>query len=900
MSFYRVSIMPNNHSLRRRLVLATTVPLLVLTLLLTATTVTERDRGIVNRLQEFGGGIATYLASVSDFALYSSDRQLLNALVTATMGQEGVKGIAFLDAERQAVVSTFTEGFLFPSVEQSGVEYGSPDMAIYTEVDEVWYFQSPVWVTYLDTEDYGAEAGPPAPRLLGWVVVALDPSIAQAERQGVLVSGVGIAAGILTMAIVLSYLLSRNILDPISQLTKTVSAIEGGDYSARAQRGPGYEVDVLAQGINHMAQSIADSRTGLQREVKRATAELQATLSDLREKNRELEIARQSAEDANAAKTDFLARMSHELRTPLNSIHGFVELLQSSDLDDSALQYCRIIDQAAHLLLQLIDDILVFTRLQAQATELEVLPVDIYQCLEDPVQLLAPLAHDKQLDLILDIAPGTPKTLLADSRRLRQIITNLLSNAIKFTEQGYVLVKASLVSEQEDYYRLAIVVKDTGIGIPKQQLKYVFDVFNQADSSISRRFGGAGLGLAIVKALTDLMGGSIVLESTLGVGTEITVDLPLRKDLAGLGEEGVPERQPIRVSIYDPRKNSRDALLHLLDRLVERVDGYADIPSLREGVGTNPPDRILVNPVELSADDVDGLVARLNTIRQFADVPLIVGVTLKQMQQIIGTQREVALRPVHFVSKPPTLEVLRDVLKGSELALPAPELLPQLPGVNVLVAEDNEFSQFLMKTILQRAECDFCLTADGQEAIAASMREKFDVIIVDGHMPGLDGWETLRAIRALTNSNHATPAILLTADVVVEATAPAGVGIRRVMHKPFDEGELLRAIADLSGKGGQQSAPRDTALRGIPKEKFYSQLDQLLATLAKANGEGDIDMLEELSHQLLGIAGVFRLGALGGLAEDLHAAARSASRDRVTSLLVELGREMEQLKRSVG
>ena len=893
-----MNILPN--SLQRRLILAATAPLLMLTLLLTAATLTERDRNIVDRLQEFGGGIAIYLASVSDFALYSSDRQLLNTLVSATMRQEGVTGIAFLDSRRLPVVSTFEEKTPLPAMDQAPVEKDPSGTVVHFEVDEIWYFQSPVWATYRDTEDYGEEEGPPTSRLLGWVVVALDPAVAQAERQGVLVSGIGIAVGILAVAVALSYLLSRNILKPISQLTETVKAIESGDYTARAPQWPGFEVDVLAQGINHMAQSIADSRTGLQREVSGATAELQRTLSDLQAKNRELEVARQSAEDANAAKTDFLARMSHELRTPLNSIHGFVDLLQNSHLDESELLYCRIIDQAAHLLLQLIDDILVFTRLQAQATELELLPMDFYQCLEDPVQLLAPMAHDKQLELILDIAPDTPRTLVADSRRLRQIITNLLSNAIKFTEQGSVLVRTALVDERQDDYLVSIMVRDTGIGIPDQRQKFVFDAFNQADSSISRRFGGTGLGLAIVKALTDLMGGSILLESRLGKGSEITVHLPLEKDLSGSVAWGELV-QPLRVCVYDPRANSRQALGHLLSRFADRVDRFADIPSLRAGVEKNPPDRILINVAELSAADPAGLVSRLSVIRQFTQVPIVVTLTLKQMRHIVGTELEAELQPALFLSKPPTMEALRLALVDSAPPSDEPEPLLLLPGVNVLVAEDNEFSQLLIATILRRARCNICMVGDGQEAIVASRRQKFDVIIVDGHMPELDGWETLRAIRAPTNPNHETPAILLTADVLTEnVTLPAGVGIRKVMHKPFEETELLRAIADLSGKSGKQAAPREPALRGIPKEKFHQQVIQLLDALAKANSETDMTTLRELAHQLLGIAGVFKLDGMGILAADLHAAVKSAAHDRIAELLEELARDLEQFESSAG
>ncbi len=896
------------NTLQNRLVVATAVPLLLLTIVLTGVTMLERDKAITERLQQSGRGIAIYLASVSDFALYSANKTLLNSLVSATDRLEGVSGVTFLNASREVVISTFRADEDSGKTSEPSRQAAAPSApANLNTPDKYVYFEEPVLALDLNTEDYDSAALKGDAPLVGWVIVAMDPAVSLPERSAMLINGVGLAAGVMVMAIIMSYLLGRNIIGPIQKLTNTVNRIEGGDFSVRAESALSYEVNVLAHGINHMAEFIEENQVRLQQEVKSATHQLELTLADLQSKNDQLEIARQHADAANAAKTDFLARMSHELRTPLSSVRGFVGLLQSADLGSAEQQYCKIIDQAAQLLLQLIDDILEFSRLQAGAMELEELPIDFYQCLEDPIQLLAPMAHDKNLELILDVEPDVPLALVADSRRLGQIIFNLVSNSIKFSESGYVHVRVFLLADEADHCRVGITVKDTGIGILEEQQKHIFEAFTQADISISRRFGGTGLGLSIVNGLVGMMEGNISLDSTEGKGSEFKVVLPLKKQQALFSDQNLPnklqprEKRALNIALYDPVQTSRQALEHLLIRIASNVEGYGDIGALKSGLETTQPKVVLLNGASVTIANPRAYPLLLEDLRQCTDLPLIITLPLNQLQAGSSIANDPSLQPASFISKPVSFDSLKTLFVDADKAVDTDTgSAASLFGVNVLVAEDNDFSQLLVKTILDRAGCRYSLANNGREAVEMSTREQFDVLIVDGHMPELDGWEALREIRALTNPNHGTPAIFLTADVLTQgAGLPAGVGINRVMRKPFEEADLIRAISKLVAKELSGKTETSAISQRIPKEKFFSEVESLLDKADQANQQSDVAELGELVHQLLGIVGVFKVSMLDQLSEALHLAAKGRDRDQVNIAIADLSIRLAELRREV-
>ena len=909
------------NTLQSRLILAAALPLIALTTVITAVTIVERDRAIADRLEELGNGVATSLASVSDFALYSGNKNLLNSLVEGASQFDAVAGIAFLNANRAVVVSTISsqdwvDDLTAVSTEMQQVDPLAEIPQTLEDRPKYLYFERPVLATKIDTEDYEvADLSAAETRHVGWIIVAMDTTPSLVERRALLTTGIGMGTGILLMAMIISYLLNRNIVGSVKNLTDTVSRVGEGDLSARVQPTLSHEFNVLASGINDMVESIEKNQTGLQHEVSAATSQLQKTLEYLRVKNSQLEIAMQLADEASAAKSDFLARMSHELRTPLTSIQGFIGLLADADLGAAEQQYCQIVDKAAQLLLLLIDDILEFTRLQAHATSLEQLPFDLYQCLEDSVQLLAPTAHDKGLELILDVAPDVPLALLGDSRRIRQIVSNLVSNSIKFTEAGHVLVHVSLDRDELEHCRIAIGVKDTGIGISREQKEHIFEAFAQADVSISRRFGGTGLGLSIVSSLANLMEGSILLESTEGEGSEMTVVLPLRKQQSLLTGKGLDNGQfsrtklALQVVLYDPNELSRRALEHLLIRIVDGVKSYDEIGQLQSALATTDANLVMINaPSELDLDSGrEGQL--LEEIRRCTDLPMIVTLSHKKLQQRMPVKQDDPLQPVSFLGKPVAVPSLYSLFSESRDAVitDTQEARP-LSGIKVLIAEDNEFSQLLTKTLLERAGCDYVLTSGGYEAVDASTHAQFDLLLVDGHMPELDGWQTLKQIRVPTNPNCATPAILLTADVLAaEADFPDDVGVSEIIYKPFDEKVLISTIAKLVGSSNERTGAGGAAIPAstsvwerVPKDRFYSEIAVLLDTASKANRAGENGQLSEVIHQLLGIAGVFKLSDLDELARILHTEAKVGDAIRVDVAITDLRDELTRLKRQAG
>lgn len=879
-------------TLHGRLVLATSLPLLALTVLLTANTVLDRQRDVTTRLHQTGHSLAAYLATISDFALYSANEELLTSLAVSSSRIDSVAGIAFLSSTRQILVSTI------PAAKWVPLPVASDDGAQLRKGNYLFFEQS-VMATGLDIDDYetGLSAANSDARRLGWVVVALDMTTSQGERREILISGVGIALGIMAMAFLLSYLLSRTIVAPIKNLTETVSKAEWGDLSVRAAPASGEELGGLARGINHMIESIEQGQISLQQEVASATNQLQITLVDLRSKNSELEVAMLLADEANAAKSEFLARMSHELRTPLTSIQGFIRLMARADLEVAEKQYCLIIDQAAEQLLRLIDDILEFTRLQAGAMTLEELPFDLSKCLENPIRLLAPTAHGKNIELILDIEPDVPLAVVGDSLRVRQIISNLVANAVKFTEAGYVRVHVTVAGDEAHRCRLAISVEDTGIGISDEQKEHIFQAFIQADTSISRRFGGTGLGLSIVNGLIKLMAGSVRLDSKVGEGSTITVILPLRK------QPSVSRpKLTLAAILYDPNERSREALEHTLMRLTDQVESYGDIRGFQAALEVAATGVIIVGLPSTPAVAAQVQGALLPKIREYTDLPLVVVSPLQMLQNRLSVEQEELLKPVTFVSKPVGMEDLSAILTSFDKQRAVSRGIEKpLFGIKALIAEDNEFSRLLLKTLLQRAGCRCYVVTNGREAIDACLAGQFDILLIDVHMPEVNGLEALREIRSLTNANSETPAIVLTADVLRHETESATeAGANQVILKPVDEVALINAIMRLTGRAQRAAIDIAHIRQRVPQERFFTEIERLLDTVCSANGDEATGELREAIHQLVGIAGVFKLGSLEKQARLLHELARVGDYAGVEAVVADLKNEVNTLKHSVG
>jgi len=877
-------------TLRGRLLLLSAVPLILLTALLTVNTIIEERAELQSEYLDLGRTAAGYLAATSDFALYSGNEQLLDTLATSMSVLAQIDGVAFLNADRQVLVSTLRGQVPWPAL--LPVSLGLEHRVIGHRL----YFERPVSTLSIEIEDYGEAPLEGAEAVTGWVILAVDISAMAAEQRDVLVRNGVTAAGLLILVFFLSYSLGSGMLAPITSLTATVEDIQSGNLEAQAQASGVEELAALGRGINYMAKSIADSQRGLEQRVSSATARLRMSLENLQLKNLELEVEHQKAKEASRAKSDFLARMSHELRTPLNSIQGFVRLLEQSNLDSSEQQYCAIIEQASEQLLQLIDDILEHARLQSGVMALDVQPLDIVACVESPVRLQGPSAFEKNIEVIIDVDPELPVLLYGDSLRLRQVVSNLVGNAIKFTERGYILVRLSSGGVVDNTVTLLIDVEDTGIGMSAAQQVNIFEAFTQADTTITRRFGGTGLGLPIVQDLVSLMGGNIELCSEESVGSRIRVSLPLAV------QEGHRklERLPTTLAVFDPGIVSRQALGHAVQRITDDLRLYEDFEVLINSLVMRDIEAIVISlPISELEHSLADMLARL---RQCTPVPIFVFLPLRGLRDnAVFNIQGVDSLDITYLAKPwssAEFYTVYNFLKHGSLV--GSGAVRPLSGVKVLVAEDNDFSRLLLSTLLEKAGCELEAVEDGAQALVRSEQVAFDLLAFDVHMPELNGIEALAAIRASDGCNATTPAVMLTADVLQHSERLASLsGRNELMHKPFNNKRLIDLMLSLLNRKPSRVPMQGIAKPQIPQAKFFQEVDKLLANAVETYQNRDVVALREIIHQLLGIAGVFKLGELEKQVQALHTLVKEEDA-WVGDALQSIEEEFARLKREAG
>ena len=860
-------------NLQLRLLAIGSLPLLLITALLTGYSIHGRHGDILRKVEESGAHMIDYLSKTVDFALYSSNLALLTSMADTIAAVPGIRGVTFLDRQRQVMVASAD----FPA-SGPNLDLTQPQGMAGREMRDVLILERGVYAVPMEVDDYPAAAAGPPRAPLGWVVIAMDLTEARRAQHATVVSSIGIGAGVLGTALLMALVLSRSVVTPIRDLTNTVIRLRQGNLAARAQTTTRDELAHLAAGINHLADAVERSQLDLQQQVAQATRDLSRTLDELRTKNQELEIAGERAETANRAKTDFLARMSHELRTPLTSIQGFVRLLER-DLQNAAdRNYCHIIDQASVSLLAMIDDILEFTKLQVGAESSRAEPFDVLECIEDCVRLLAPAAHAKGVEVYLDIHPAVPARAFGHARWLRQILANLVGNAVKFTPHGHVLVLCGL----DPAGHFSITVSDTGIGIEPDQQQQIFAAFVQADTGIARRFGGTGLGLAIAHRHVELLGGTIELRSNPDAGSDFRVSLPLQWQSAA-----TPPQHAGQVLIYDTDARGRNSARSLLQRLFDDARVLATFDDLIDAMADTAPAALVINwslgePPE----------RQLMSLRHVLDelrCPIIVQLPLRTLHEVIPRDLIDKHPNVHWLGKPAGIRDFVAALTDTVVRSPGHA---DLSGIQVLVAEDNDFSRLLLTTLLERTGCTYRATPDGRGAIAACGEQKFDVILMDIHMPEITGIGALLQIQQPGMLNAATPVVVLTADQLLDEGRELGrVRVARVLGKPYDERQLLESLLQLSGRTGAPAAEWFGSGDSMPKEPYFDEIEHLVSRTHEFLADADLGGAREACHQLAGIVAVYRLGELEKLARILHALVRVGDAERASAILVKLRQE---------
>ncbi|WP_052452101.1 hybrid sensor histidine kinase/response regulator [Noviherbaspirillum autotrophicum] len=731
-------------------------------------------------------------------------------------------------------------------------------------------------------------------------------------------------------------------------VTRVAKAVSGWRFQREHGGAPVEQIDYPYQDeLGDLVHALNESRSRLfdsMKELKDLNRNLESTVA-LR--TQELRQAKDAAEAASRAKGAFLANMSHEIRTPMNAIMGLTHLVLETSLTHKQKDYLQKVQVSSAALLGLLNDILDYSKIEAGQLHLERTEFQLENCLKNVCNLFSGRIEEKGLELFVELDPRVPCRVVGDPLRFEQVLNNLVGNAIKFTEAGEIHVKVDLRERRGDDIVLQVAVKDTGIGLDAAQCERLFQAFAQADTSITRKFGGSGLGLAICRQLVHLMGGDIGVDSEPGRGSTFTFTVHCGAAAAHAAPDRLQQLRPMKSLVVDDHETSRIMLRKLLQswgfEAQTAPSGRHALEAVFAAEAAGTPFELLLldwRMPGLSGLDVAQEIARAAQAGRIRRTPVMAMVTAHDKDELLQEAGAAALDSV--LTKPVVPSALFDALlhiQSPGQARPTPpganylaprETLARLQGARILLVEDNALNQEVVSEFLGRAGLAVTLAANGQEAVERVRHEPFDAVLMDLHMPVMDGLEATRLIRDLPNGQRLPIFAMTAAAMPQDRDASLAAGMNAHIAKPIDPQELANRLVewirpDGGGQPGAQpviSAPQPAAQEDIAQleralpgvavrqalvrlhgnaalyrrllHSFASRHAQSADAIRSCQAPNDGDALFRICHELKSDAGSLGLEDVSQAANELAAGIKEQRHNRIGELADRLARACTQ------
>ncbi|EBE9751806.1 two-component sensor histidine kinase BarA [Salmonella enterica] len=831
-----------NYSLRARMMILILAPTVLIGLLLSIFFVVHRYNDLQRQLEDAGASIIEPLAVSSEYGMNLQNRESIGQLISVLHRRHSdiVRAISvYDDHNRLFVTSNF---HLAPSQMQLPAGAPFPRRLSVDRHGDIMILRTPIISESYSPDESAIADAKNTKNMLGYVALELDlKSVRLQQYKEIFISSVMMLFCI-GIALIFGWRLMRDVTGPIRNMVNTVDRIRRGQLDSRVEGFMLGELDMLKNGINSMAMSLAAYHEEMQHNIDQATSDLREPLEQMEIQNVELDLAKKRAQEAARIKSEFLANMSHELRTPLNGVIGFTRLTLKTELNPTQRDHLNTIERSANNLLAIINDVLDFSKLEAGKLILESIPFPLRNTLDEVVTLLAHSSHDKGLELTLNIKNDVPDNVIGDPLRLQQVITNLVGNAIKFTESGNIDILVEKRALSNTKVQIEVQIRDTGIGIPERDQSRLFQAFRQADASISRRHGGTGLGLVITQKLVNEMGGDISFHSQpnrgstfwfhihLDLNPNVIIDGPSTACLAGK-----------RLAYIEPNATAAQCTLDLLsDTPVEVVYSptfsalplaHYDIMILSVPVTFREPLTMQHERLAKAASMTDFLLLAL---------PCHAQINAEKLKQ--GGAAACLLKPLTSTRLLPALTEYCQLNHHPEPLLMDTSKIT----MTVMAVDDNPANLKLIGALLEDKVQHVELCDSGHQAVDRAKQMQFDLILMDIQMPDMDGIRACELIHQLPHQQQ-TPVIAVTAHAMAgQKEKLLSAGMNDYLAKPIEEEKLHNLL--LRYKPGANVAARLMAPE--PAEFIFNPnatLDWQLA-LRQAAGKPDLarDMLQML------------------------------------------------------